>query len=124
MVQSGPRRLTAWVAIVVIAMQSLLLGFASHAPVAAGFDPIAVICHSDGSSGTADTQAPSPDTPGDCCSQCILATNFSTGSPPVIAIDIPHARATDILPVVRSSLTVTSSAAATGHRPRAPPVLG
>jgi hypothetical protein len=121
MMQSGPKRLVGWVAIVVIAMQSLLLGFANHAPAAAGFDPATVICHSDGSSEAADTQTP-PGTPDDCCAQCILVSNFSAAGAPAVAIHLPQPRASGATLTGQSLFAAAAATAATSHRPRAPPV--
>lgn len=76
-------RLTAWVAIFAIALQTVLVGFASWSPAAAAsIDSTTVICHSVPPGADTGQQAPSPTSHDDCCNQCILC-----GS--VAAVDLP-----------------------------------
>jgi hypothetical protein len=83
--QAGAKRLTAWVAILAIALQAVLAGFPAWSPAAAAtVDPATVICHSAPPSSDSSQQAPSPATHDGCCNQCILCGCLSAASLPAV----------------------------------------
>jgi hypothetical protein len=119
------RRLTAWVAILAIALQAVLVGFSAWAPAAAATaDQATVICHSIPPGADSGQQAPSPAAHDDCCRQCILCGSL-------LAIDLPAVNAVHTLPrltsvkfIPFSTIAEPAQRAFRPNLPRGPPSLG
>jgi hypothetical protein len=116
------RRLTAWIAILAIALQATLVGFSAWAPVAAAtIDPATVICHSVPLGADNSQQAPASH--DDCCSQCILCGSVLATDLPAISTPYTPPRLT---PAKFSSFSATgpfAPGAAGPHFPRGPPAF-
>jgi hypothetical protein len=115
------RRLTAWIAIFVITLQAVLVGFSAWAPAAAAtIDPATVICHSDPVGADNGQQAPSPTEHDDCCSQCILCGGLlMIDLPAVSATHIPRRTSVKFIPF--SAITPLAQDAFRPNLPRGPP---
>jgi hypothetical protein len=116
------RRLTAWVAILAIALQAILVGFASWSPAAAAtIDPATVICHSVPPGADGGQQAPSPTTHDDCCSQCILCGSLAAADLPAVSSAYIPPRIITVRLVPFSAVKPFVYGASGPNLPRGPP---
>jgi hypothetical protein len=116
------RRLTAWVAILAIALQAVLAGFAAWSPAAAAtIDPATVICHSVPPGGDSGPQAPSPAAHDDCCSQCILCGSLAAVDLPAIGAVYTPPRLTAVQFVPFAAVEPFAHGASGPNLPRGPP---
>ena len=116
------RRLTAWVAILAIALQAVLAGFAAWSPAAAAtIDPTIVICHSVPPGAGGDQQAPSPTTHDNCCSHCILCGSLAAVDLPTVSSVYIPPRLTALRLVPLSAVEPFSRTTSGPNLPRGPP---
>jgi hypothetical protein len=116
------RRLTAWIAILAITLQAVLVGFAAWAPAAAAtIDPAAVICHSVPPGADGGQQAPSPTAHDNCCSQCILCGSLSAIDLPVVSAAYTPPRLTPVKFRPFSAVEPFAHGVSGPNLPRGPP---
>ena len=72
------RRVTAWAAIVAIALQTAFGALTPQTAQASGVDPFTVICHS----GAQDDPASQPAPAAQDCAHCVLCSAAPAGVPP------------------------------------------
>jgi hypothetical protein len=115
------RRLTAWLAILAIALQAVLAGFAAWSPAAAAtIDPATVICHSAPPGADDGQQAPSP-AAHDCCSHCILCGSLAAVDLPAVSSAYIPPRLTVLRLVPFSAVEPFVRGASGPNLPRGPP---
>ncbi len=121
----GGRRIIGWLAIVAIAMHTVLWGVA--APMAAGatVDPLSVICHSAALSDATD-QAPADQAPGhsqacDHCNLCSASAAPSATLDSIIAGQLTPAKLLQVL--IPAAAGPRDGLASHPHQARGPPQL-
>ena len=86
------RQVPGMVAIIVIAMHTVLWGGTATSPAAAAVDPFSVVCHSSGDANAAPGQAPSSpaSAPSHACDHCNLCgpTAPLAASPPAVVLQL------------------------------------
>jgi hypothetical protein len=117
------RRLTAWVAILAVALQAVLVGFAAWSPAAAAatIDPTTFICHSVPPGADSGQQAPLPTTHDDCCSHCILCGSLAAVDLPTVSSEYIPPRLTALKLVPFSAVEPFVGGTSNPNLPRGPP---